>query len=114
MIEDDVNLVSSLSRTMKRAGYEVVSARDGTSGLDLVLLEDPDIVLLDLGLPGMRGSKVLHEIRRRSPVPVVIITGDLDPHIDFQAVASDVAAVFRKPFGAEELLQAIGRILGRA
>lgn len=114
VIEDDMNLVCSLSRTMKRAGYRVVSARDGTNGLDLVLLEDPDVILLDLAVPGMRGSRVLHEIRRRSDVPVVIITGELDLHIDLQATAShDVSAVFRKPFSTKELLRSIRGILGR-
>lgn len=112
LIEDDRNTVRALWRRFHRAGYEVLIAQDGRTGLDLAMLEEVDVVLLDLGLPRMHGLKVLHELRVHvDHVPVVIITGSHDPQIEIQARAWGVAQVFHKPFSPISLVRSIQRLL---
>jgi DNA-binding response OmpR family regulator len=112
IIEDDGYLVAALARRLRRAGFGVDAAADGTAGLQQALLDEPDLVLLDLGLPGMRGLKVLHEIRKSKPLlPIVIITGDLCPDLDRRVAGFGVMAVFRKPFSSCGLIRLIDRLL---
>ena len=82
IIEDEATLQKALSDTLIKEGYEVVSAIDGLIGLDLARSENPDLILLDIILPGMDGFDVLRNIKQKdnSEVPVIILTNlsDLD------------------------------------
>ena len=75
LVEDEVDLVTSLSYSLKAAGYEVYSALDGTAALRLATAQPPDIVLLDLMLPDISGLEVCRRIRASSqtPQPIVIM-----------------------------------------
>jgi len=112
IIEDDERLMTAMSRRIQRAGIDVLAATEGTGGLRKALTEPADAVLLDLGLPGMRGFKLLHELRARKPdLPVVIITGDLSPEIDRRGRDYGVVAVFRKPFSTARLIRTLQTLL---
>lgn len=112
LIEDDLNTARALERRLHRAGYEVLTATDGRSGLDLAVREAIDIVLLDLGLPRMHGFKVLHGLRMHvDHVPVVVITGNHDPSIAMQARGCGVAEVFHKPYSLSSLMRSIHGLL---
>lgn len=109
IIEDDPALVASLSVRLKRGGHQVVAEHDGAAGLRSVQRERPDVVLLDLGLPGMRGFKVLHELRELLACPrVIVMTGDQEMELS-RLANYGVRALFHKPFDVAELLDELGR-----
>ena len=74
LIEDDLMIQDALGYSLEREGFVVVPAVDGLEGLRLARELSPDLVLLDLMLPGMGGLEVCREIRRHSTVPIVILS----------------------------------------
>jgi CheY-like chemotaxis protein len=79
IVEDDPYLVTAFSRSLRGAGYDVLSENRGIDGLETAVRSDPDLILLDLALPGMRASKMLHELRQRAPhIPVVAMRSGAD------------------------------------
>ena len=113
IVEDEQNIVDILSFNLEREGYDTLEAYDGNTGLQLALEQNPDLVLLDLMLPGMDGLDVLRQARGAGVrTPVLMLTaldavGDRVAGLD--AGADDYLA---KPFAAEELLARV-RALGR-
>jgi two-component system phosphate regulon response regulator PhoB len=106
-VEDEVDLVTSLSYSLKAAGYEVCSALDGTAALRLATAQPPDIVLLDLMLPDISGLEVCRRIRASSQTPqpiVIMVTArgeEVDRVVGFEVGADDYLV---KPFSVRELL----------
>ena len=93
---------------------EVLPAKDGSGGLELVMRENPDLVLLDIGLPDMDGLQVLHEIRRFSQVPVIIFAvknKDIDIAQGFELGAD---GCLLKPFSHGELLTKVQAVMHRS
>src|SRR5512133_374333 len=74
LIDDDTLLRRSLTYTLERAGFQVTGAGDAESGLDCAAQNPPDLVLLDIGLPGMDGLLALREFQARSAAPVIFLT----------------------------------------
>lgn len=113
LVEDDRALSEGLAYNLGRAGYRVLRAADGTEGLRLAGAEPPDLVILDLMLPGVDGFGFLERIRRGgSRVPVIVLSA-LDEETDkirgLDLGADDYVA---KPFGVGELLARIRARLG--
>jgi DNA-binding response OmpR family regulator len=114
VIEDDVSLQLLLTDVLESAGYPVLSCSTGDEGLTAALADDPRLVILDLGLPGMDGSLVLQRIRSMSSVPVVVLSGrtsEIDKARELTAGADDFLT---KPFGKIELLARINAVLRRS
>lgn len=107
LIEDDRNLVAGLLRNFRRSPFETTVECRGDTGLRRALDMEPDAVVLDLGLPGMRGAKILEELQRHLPsIPVIVITGDQRwAHLARQW--NNVAASFSKPFDTARLVSAL-------
>ena len=78
LIEDDRSIAEPLVRTLKGLGYNVLSAFDGVSGLELALNREPDLVILDIMLPEMDGWEVCKAIRKTSVVPILMLTALTD------------------------------------
>jgi len=75
IVEDDASLRLGLQKTLRSAGFRVLTASTGTEGLDSALAERPDLVLLDLMLPGLNGYEVCEEIRRADAhMPIIMLT----------------------------------------
>jgi DNA-binding response OmpR family regulator len=113
LIEDDAAIRSALSRAMAERGHAVGWRPAGLSGLQAVVDEGPDVVLLDLGLPDLGGLKVLSMIRAVSDVPVIVVTArdaDADIVAALDAGADDFVT---KPFGADHLDARIRAVLRR-
>jgi DNA-binding response OmpR family regulator len=108
VVEDDANLAQGLRYNLERAGYEVVHAAKGPEGLRLAREGSPDLVVLDLMLPGLHGFDLLARLRESgSRVPVIILTvqdAEVDKIRGFDAGADDYLT---KPFGVGELLARI-------
>ena len=108
VIEDDVAIRTSLVRSLKDRGHAVSSAPSGMTGLQLVLDTEPDVVLLDLGLPDASGTQgVVRMTREAASVPVVVLTGNDNEALGLRAVQD----------GAQDYLvkgQTVGALLQRS
>jgi len=113
IIEDEIELVRVLRSYLEKAGYKVRSANRGDTGLSLWEHERPDLVLLDLNLPGMDGLDVAKEIRRKSDTPVIMLTArveEADRLIGLEIGADDYIS---KPFSPREVVARVRAVLRR-
>lgn len=114
VVEDNANLAYGLTASLELEGHQVTVARDGAEGLRAVRLHPPDVVILDLMLPGMDGYRVLKTLREEGcQVPVLILTArgaESDKVLGFRLGADDYVT---KPFGLLELLARVGALLRR-
>jgi two-component system response regulator VicR len=113
IIDDEPMIVESVSYNLKQEGYETLAAKDGETGLELALAEEPDLILLDLMLPGLNGMEVCRQIRKTSEVPIIMLTakeGEIDRILGLELGADDYVV---KPFSMRELLARIKSVLKR-
>ncbi len=105
IVEDEQNIVDILSFNLSREGYDTLEAYDGPTGLQLALEQNPDLVLLDLMLPGMNGFDICTKIRQNgSSIPVIMLTAreeEADKVLGLELGADDYIT---KPFSMRELL----------
>ncbi len=113
IVEDDKSVAQLIRLYMAQAGYQVLSAETGLDGLDLALNGDPDIVLLDLNLPGMDGTEVCRNIRASSFVPIIMVTARVEE--DDRLLGLDLGAddYVLKPFSPRELVARVNAVLRR-
>lgn len=113
LIEDDVAIRTALRRGLEERGHAVLSAEAGMRGLELVLSDRPDVVLLDLGLPDVSGLTLVGMIRAASSVPVIVITAQDDDPTMVQALDSGADDYVVKPFGLDHVAARIRAVLRR-
>jgi len=113
VVEDDEEIVDVLRRTLRAEGYEVRAALDGPEALDDLDEFAPDLVVLDLGLPGMDGMEVMSTIRESSEVPVLMLTARADPEDRVAGLDTGADDYLIKPFDRAELLARIRALLRR-
>lgn len=108
LIEDEEGIITFVRRGLEAAGHQVLVAGDGLDGLAMALATDVELVVLDLGLPGIPGEEVLRRLRQRRPtVPVIVLTAKdavADRVANLEAGADDYLV---KPFSFSELLARI-------
>jgi two-component system KDP operon response regulator KdpE len=107
IIEDEASLRRFLVPTLANNDYQVLTAANGTDGLAMARTHNPDIILLDLGLPDLEGGKVLQSLRQWSRKPIIIISARNQEKDKVQALDLGADDYLTKPFGAEELLARI-------
>lgn len=105
IVEDEKNIVDILSFNLSREGYDTLEALDGKTGLQLALEQDPDLILLDLMLPGMNGFDVCRTLREQGrTTPIIMLTAreeETDKVLGLELGADDYIT---KPFSMRELL----------
>ncbi len=114
VVDDDESTVQLVAVTLSRAGYEVLTARSGEEALSVMRYEPPNLMVLDLMLPGMDGFDVCREVRRTSSLPILILTArtdEIDRVVAFEIGADDYVM---KPFSPRELAERIKAILRRS
>ena len=99
---------------LDREGFRVQITADGAVALDAIRSEPPDLVVLDLRLPGFDGFDVLAAVRKASDVPVVVVTGRSDEHDRIIGLEMGADDYLVKPFSTRELLARISCVLRRA
>lgn len=116
LVDDETDLVDSLSQDLQRVGYLVVTAQDGNSALDLARGEIPHLILLDLMLPGLDGYRLLKLLKsdeRYRKIPVLVITARADASDLAQAVACGADGCLVKPLKRELLLERVHALIGK-
>jgi DNA-binding response OmpR family regulator len=114
VVDDSDAAGSAARRALEGAGFEVSDAGDGDDALKVAGSEPPDLILLDLGMPGMGGLEVLSEIRRTSALPIIVLSGRAEEServVAFEMGADDYIV---KPFLVRELPARIRSVLRRA
>jgi DNA-binding response OmpR family regulator len=113
IIDDELRIVNGVRRYFEQAGFDVLAAYDGPTGLSLARAEEPDLVVLDLMLPGLDGLDVCRELRRRSNVPIIMLTArveETDKLVGLELGADDYVT---KPFSPRELVARARAVLRR-
>ena len=104
VIDDDVTIRALLRRIVEMAGATVTEAETGEEGLRALYAGRPDVVVLDIGLPGLDGWQVLERIRQLTDLPVVMVSAHDDELEKVRALQAGADDYVTKPFGAPELL----------
>jgi two-component system, OmpR family, response regulator VicR len=116
-IEDDLEMIDLVTLILNRRGFLVKGAHGGRNGVDMVFQDAPDLILLDLMMPGMDGWEVYQQIKsneKTRQIPVIIITAkaqDIDKVLGLHIAKVD--DYICKPFRPQELLDSVERILSK-
>ena len=110
--DDDPQMLRALRITLTARGYDVVTASDGKAALDAAIQSHPDIVVIDLGMPGLTGIEVIEAVRGWSQLPILVVSGRSDSMDKVDALDAGADDYVTKPFAADELLARI-RALSR-
>lgn len=113
VVEDDDDIVDVLRRTLRAEGYEVDAVGDGPDALERAGQFVPDLVILDLGLPGMDGVEVCRSLRQDGDVPVLMLTARTETGDMVEGLDSGADDYLTKPFERAELLARIRALLRR-
>jgi len=116
VVDDDDDNVQIVSAILLERGYEVRIARDGRSALESVLQQRPDVILLDVMMPGVHGMQVLRYLKldpKSASIPVVMVTAKAADRDLLAGYEGGADYYVTKPFTARQILYAIGHVLGR-
>jgi CheY-like chemotaxis protein len=115
VVDDHEDNVAIVSRILLDRGYEVRIARDGPGALESVRQQRPDVILLDMMMPGMDGMQVLDHLKRNpgsGSIPVVMVTAKSEDRDVLAGYESGADYYITKPFTARQILYAVGLVLG--
>ena len=113
VVDDEPKIVQLVRDYLERAGFAVFTARDGNEALMRAHSERPDLIVLDLGLPGLDGLDVTRRLRRDSGVPIIMLTArheETDKVVGLELGADDYVT---KPFSPRELVARVRAVLRR-
>jgi two-component system alkaline phosphatase synthesis response regulator PhoP len=113
LVDDEPTLVDTLAYNLRREGYRVVIAQDGPTAVRLAYDERPDLIILDVMLPGMSGLDVARAVRRELTMPILMLSareGEIDKVLGLELGADDYLT---KPFSLRELLARVRAMLRR-
>ena len=113
VVDDEPRFVELARDYLEHAGFRVITANDGRGALDVARHDRPDLIVLDLGLPGLDGLDVTRELRRDGSIPIVMVTArddELDKLLGLELGADDYLT---KPFSPRELVARVKAVLRR-
>jgi len=112
-VDDEPAMVGAITALVGTAGHQVITSYDGDTAIRRFEEEAPDLVLLDLAMPGRDGVDVCREIRRTSRTPIIVLTGEADELAKVEALDAGADDYVTKPFGKQELLARIRAVMRR-
>ncbi len=113
LAEDEPNIVASLTFLLERAGFEVASEMNGQTACDAALADPPDVMILDVMLPGLDGMEILRRLRadrRGCDLPVIILTAKGQREDRAAAIGGGADMFITKPFSNAEVIAAVRRL----
>ncbi len=113
VVDDEPAMVGAITALVGTAGHQVITSYDGDTAIRRFEEEAPDLVLLDLAMPGRDGVDVCREIRRTSRTPIIVLTGEADELAKVEALDAGADDYVTKPFGKQELLARIRAVMRR-
>ena len=114
LVDDDRQLLRALRINLTARGYDVVTAADATTALRAAADREPEVVVLDLGLPDLDGTDVIGELRRFTAVPIVVLSARTDSADKVGALDRGADDYVTKPFGVDELAARLRAAVRRA
>ena len=114
VIDDDPTLLELLRAHLEAAGYQTMVAIDGPSGLQIAFDEKPDLIILDVMMPGMNGWEVCEHLRKKIDLPIIMLTAKSEEIDKLRGFRLGVDDYVTKPFSFAELVARVGAVLGRA
>lgn len=117
VVDDEPNILLSLEFLMQRAGFEVMTAEDGENALERVAEDMPDILLLDISLPGISGFDVLEQLRRdpaHARLPIIMLTAHGREVEREKGMALGADDYITKPFSTQTLVEKVQALLPEA
>lgn len=114
LVDDDVDLLDVTAYALRREGFNVITATDGVQGLRRWESDDPDLVLLDLGMPRLGGLEVCRRIRQSSMTPIIFLTAASDDDQVVQGFRHGADDYVTKPFSTRQLAMRIRAVLRRS
>jgi CheY-like chemotaxis protein len=115
VVEDEPRIVEMLTTRLKAAGYHVIAASDAVLAGIMALKHHPDLILLDISMPGGNGLMVAERLQNAeatADIPVIFLTASSQPGLRAKAMVLGAVGFFEKPYDAHQLLAAIARALG--
>jgi two-component system chemotaxis response regulator CheY len=109
VVDDDAAILTFISMALSDEGYEVLTAEDGLSALELVLAQHPDLILLDMRMPGLDGRAFIQTYKEKpdADIPIILMTAD---HSDRNALADlPIEGYLAKPFDLDDLLNLVNQ-----
>ena len=116
IVDDDKKTAATLSIRLKASGYETLTAADGLEGLKLALSSRPDLIIMDIWMPGGVGVLIAERLKRvgLAHVPVIFLTASKAKEVWRIAAETDPARVLEKPCDPPQLLEAVQQVLAQA
>jgi DNA-binding response OmpR family regulator len=116
VVDDDAKLLAGLAIRLRKAGYEVIAAGDAAEGLSAALEKRPDLIILDIWMPGGVGLLLAERLKNfgLARVPVILLTASVKENIWHIAREIEPAAFFEKPYDSKQLLNTIDRLMARS
>lgn len=104
VIEDDKNIIRFLKISLETNSFKVINAENGIEGISLFMTDNPDLILLDLGLPDIDGIEVLRQVRSQSEVPILVVSARGQEKEKVEALDLGADDYITKPFHINELM----------
>jgi DNA-binding response OmpR family regulator len=114
VVDDEPKLVRLVREILVATGYDVLTANSGDRALELLAIEQPDLIILDILLPGMDGYEITSRIREFSDVPIIMLTARVREADKLKGFEAGVDDYVTKPFSAKELLARVRAVLKRS
>jgi two-component system, OmpR family, response regulator ChvI len=113
VVDDDHDILDLVETMLEMEGHQVVTFDSGRTALDSLRAKSPDLVILDIKMPGMDGIELLRQLRLKSRVPVIFLTGKLDEADELLALKHGADDFIRKPFSQRVLAERVRTVLRR-
>jgi len=123
VVDDNEIVIKTITLKLQGAGYQVITAMDGSEAVAMARKESPDLIILDISFPpdvggvpwdGFRIMEWFHRLNMSRKIPIIVITGSEDPKTKERATAAGAVAFFQKPLEHDYLLKVIRATLGDA
>src|SRR5688500_4271105 len=114
LVDDDRNILTSVSMTLETEGYRVQTYNDGSSALDGLAQNPPDLAILDIKMPRMDGMELLRKLRQSSDLPVIFLTSKDDEIDELFGLKMGADDFIKKPFSQRLLVERVKAVLRRA